>query len=119
MDLSTWPPGALATFIAAVVAGVVAVTSTIATIIDGAASRRRTNELAKRKQWWTRWSFTIEKALSDDPSEREMGMVSMDARSDMPWLSEDDERIGYAISTAIIRRNSPNEPDAREGEDDA
>ncbi len=106
MDLfNGWPPGALATFSAAVVAGVVGIVATAATVVDGIVSRRRITELAKREQWWTRWSFTVEKALSDDRAEREMGMVIMDALVDMPWLTEDDERIALAIANAIIARN--------------
>jgi hypothetical protein len=104
--MSTWDPGAVATFYAALVGGIVALASLIATIVDGVASRRKLNELTKREQWWTRWSWTVEKSLSESPAEREMGLVIMDALVDMPWLSEDDEQIALAVSKAVIARNT-------------
>lgn len=104
--MSTWDPGAVATFYAALVGGAVALISLIATIMDGMASRRKISELTQREQWWTRWSWTVEKSLSESPAEREMGLVIMDALVDMPWLSEDDEQIALAVSRAVIARNT-------------
>ncbi|WP_199220886.1 hypothetical protein [Rathayibacter tanaceti] len=69
-----------------------------------------TKNFTAREQSWTRWSWTIEKALSDTPAEREMGLAMMDALSDMPWLTEDDERIALAVAQAVIARNQREEP---------
>ncbi|MGJ1588084.1 hypothetical protein ACR8AE_13865 [Clavibacter sepedonicus] len=112
-----WDPGAVATFWAAVIAGVVGLVAVIVTIADGISTRGVTRAFAAREQSWTRWSWAIEKAVSDSAAEREIGLAMMDALSDMPWLSEDDERIGFALSAAVDARNAREdaEPPKREG----
>jgi uncharacterized protein (DUF4213/DUF364 family) len=111
--VSGWDDGAVATFAAALVAGLVGLAAIVVTVTDGISTRRVTRNFTSREQSWTRWSWTIEKALSDDPSEREMGLAMMDALSDMPWLTEDDERIALAVAQAVLTRNQRDEPRAR------
>lgn len=115
--MADWDPSAIATFWAAVIAGVVGLVAVIVTILDGIATRRVTRAFAAREQSWTRWSWAIEKAVSDSPAEREIGLAMMDALGDMPWLTEDDERIGLAVSGAVLARNAREdaEPPKREG----
>lgn len=108
--MSGWEDGAVATFIAALIAGVVGLAAIVVTVVDGISTRRVTKNFTAREQSWTRWSWTIEKALSDTPAEREMGLAMMDALSDMPWLTEDDERIALAVAQAVIARNQREEP---------
>ncbi|WP_435740157.1 hypothetical protein [Clavibacter nebraskensis] len=95
----------MATFWAAVIAGVVGLVAVIVTILDGIATRRVTRAFAAREQSWTRWSWAIEKAVSERPAESEMGLAMLDALGDMPWLTEDDERIGFLVSEAVLARN--------------
>lgn len=104
-DFATWPPGAIAAFLAACIAGLVAIANLIATLIDGNVSRKKINDLARREQWWTRWSWTIEKSLSKDAQDRFMGQAMMDALVDQAWLTEDDKRMALAIATAIVKRD--------------
>lgn len=108
--VSGWEDGAVATFVAALIAGVVGLAAIVVTVIDGISTRRVTKNFTAREQSWTRWSWTIEKTLSDTPAEREMGLAMMDALSDMPWLTEDDERIALAVAQAVIARNERKEP---------
>ncbi|WP_445996674.1 hypothetical protein ACUWEX_14265 [Okibacterium fritillariae] len=103
--MTTWSAGALATFWAAILASIIGVGSITATALSGSSSRKSIDRLATREQTWTRWSWTIEKALSENAAEREMGLAMMDALVDMPWLSDDDRRIALAIANAVIARN--------------
>ncbi|ONI61024.1 hypothetical protein ALI44B_10945 [Leifsonia sp. ALI-44-B] len=103
--MTTWSAEALATFWAAVLASIIGVGSIAATALSGSSSRKSIDRLTAREQTWTRWSWTIEKALSDNAAEREMGLAMMDALVDMPWLSEEDKRIALAIASAVIARN--------------
>ena len=103
--MTTWSAEALATFWAAILASVIGVGSITATALSGSSSRKSIDRLATREQTWTRWSWTIEKALSENAAEREMGLAMMDALVDMPWLSDEDRRIALAIANAVIARN--------------
>lgn len=112
-DFAAWPPGAIAVFSAACVAAVVAIVNVATTLIDGNVSRKKINDLVRREQWWTRWSWTIEKSLSKDAHDRFMGQAMMDALVDRPWLTEDDRQMALAIATAIVKRDEQAEAAAK------
>lgn len=84
--MSEWEDGAVATFIAALIAGIVGLAAIVVTVINGISTRRVTKNFTAREQSWTRWSWTIEKTLSETLAEREMRLAMMNAVSDMPWL---------------------------------
>lgn len=103
-DFTSWPTGAVAVFVASCITGGVAIVNIVVTFVDGNFSRAKINELVRREQWWTRWSWTIEKSLSNDPSDRFTGAAMMDALVERPWLTEDDRAMALAIAKAIVRR---------------
>lgn len=112
-DFEAWPPGAIAVFAAAAMAGFVALVNVVVTLVDGNVSRKKINDLVRREQWWTRWSWTIEKSLSKDAHDRFMGQAMMDALVDRPWLTDDDRQIALAIAKAIVKREEQAEAAAK------
>jgi len=102
-DFSHWDDAALATFVAALVAGGVALLTLIVTVIVGIVSSSKINNLTRREQWWTRWSWTIEKSLSQHRYEREIGQSMMDALVTRPWVTEDDKVMAKTIAAGIVK----------------
>lgn len=103
--LSDWPPSAAATFAASALAAAVALLSILTTVIDGAVSRRRAATAAVRDQWWTRWSFTIEKAMKDRRPDREIGTLPLQLLVDIPVSPAEDVRTAIALARAVAAQD--------------
>lgn len=102
---SDWPSGAVATFGAATLAATVALVSVVATLLDGVASRRQGASAAARDQWWARWSFTIEKAMSEHPTDREIGLLLLALLVDIPVSPAEDVHTAIALARAVAAQD--------------
>jgi hypothetical protein len=96
-----WPPGALATFWAAAIAGAVALLSGVAGLVDGAVSRRRLAASTERDQWWLRFSFAIERANGSDLAERLLGLNMLIALMGISGLDEDDGALSRSVGACV------------------
>lgn len=110
-----WPRSAAATFAAAVLAAAVALVSVVTTVIDGAVSRRRASEAAHREQWWDRWSFTVDRALSVDPAQRRIGSTLLRVLVETPSATSDDRRMANAVAEALRDRRTPEPEETSDG----
>jgi hypothetical protein len=54
----------------------------------------------RRDAWWKRVQWAIDKSLSADPVEREIGNESMSALNQEHWLSKADRRV---LQIALVR----------------
>jgi len=106
---SVWDVETTATFVAAVIGAVVAVASIVTTMVEGRATRRRVALDSHRDQWWARWSWIAEKALSQHPAEEQAAMVMLDALTELPWRTRDDMHVALAVSRARTRRERPHD----------
>ena len=101
LDLAAWPPGAAAVFLAACVSAVVSVVSVGVTVADARRSRRRLDAATVREQWWTRWSWTLERCLGPDADDRRAGVAMMRVLLALPWATSEDDDIAAVISSEI------------------
>ncbi|MGU3411918.1 hypothetical protein ACLBWP_17600 [Microbacterium sp. M1A1_1b] len=74
-----------------------AVAATVVTLREGRAMRRNTEFLAHRDQWWQRWSWVTERALSDQADRRAAAALLADALATRTWTTDDDEWMYDAL----------------------
>jgi len=54
-----------------------------------------------RDQWWRRFSWAIEKSISKDRSESELGLSVLIALVDVPWAQTEDNEMAIAVADVI------------------
>ncbi|WFR67866.1 hypothetical protein P9139_05585 [Curtobacterium flaccumfaciens] len=85
----------------------VAVASVIVTVIEGRRARRNTERLGHRDHWWQRWSWVVERALSDDERRRRAAALMTHALMTRTWVTDDDVWVERALDdheTTTARR---------------
>lgn len=75
----------------------VAVASVIITVIEGRRARRNTERLGHRDHWWQRWSWVVERALSDDVRQRDAAALMTRALITRAWATNDDVWVEQAL----------------------
>lgn len=88
------------TLVAAVVAAGAAITGAFV----AARSAAKTRDWVGRDQWWQRFSWALEKAISPDHEESELGLQIMIALIDVPWAKEEDNEMAIAVADVITSR---------------
>jgi len=77
--------------------------------------------LGHRDHWWQRWSWVVERALSDDERRRDAAALMVDALMTRAWVTDDKwvERSLDDRETTIARRRrngkEPPDDDLRRG----
>jgi hypothetical protein len=90
------------TLIAAVIAALAAVVGAVVAGVSAAKSRTWVG----RDQWWQRFSWAIEKSISKDPSESELGLSVLIALIDVPWAKPGDNEMAVAVADVITPNNN-------------
>jgi hypothetical protein len=90
------------TLIAAVIAALAAVVGAVVAGVSAAKSRNWVG----RDQWWQRFSWAIEKSISKDPSESELGLSVLIALIDVPWAKPEDNEMAVAVADVITPNNN-------------
>ncbi|WP_144764652.1 hypothetical protein [Curtobacterium sp. 9128] len=92
---STWIAWTSAVVAAASAGGALA--SLVVTVREGRALRRNTEFLAHRDQWWKRWSWVAERAVSDDESAQAAASIMATALQGRRWTTDDDRYMYDAV----------------------
>jgi hypothetical protein len=98
------PTEAVATIVAAGIAAVAAVFGAVVTLTNAARIRTFT----RRQQWWDRFSWALDKTVSADPREYELGLSVLVALIDVPWATTDDNEMAIAVANVVT---APQEAD--------
>lgn len=85
-------------------AGVAALAATLAAVLT-AVSGWRARQWTGREQWWTRFSWAIEMAVSTQPTESELGLSVLLSLVDVPWARREDNEMALAVADLVIGRN--------------
>ena len=93
----------LATLIAAAIAALAAIIGAIIGGINASKSR----QWVGRDQWWTRFSWAIEKSISANPQESELGLSVLIALIDVPWAKDEDNEMAMAVADVIQTHSAP------------
>ena len=93
----------LATLIAAAIAALAAIIGAIIGGINASKSR----QWVGRDQWWTRFSWAIEKSISSNPRESELGLSVLIALIDVPCAKDEDNEMAMAVADAIQTYSAP------------
>jgi hypothetical protein len=109
---SSWTAETITVLIAAVLA---AVASTAAAVIAAVAARQsrlqtgrieakadeRYREYTGREQWWTRFSWAMEKAVSERKADAILGMAVISAMLDAPWATVEDNEMALYVARTV------------------
>jgi hypothetical protein len=60
-----------------------------------------------RSQWWVRFTWACEKAVSTEPGEAEMGLSVLQALISAPWARNEDNEMAIGIANVILGVNAP------------
>lgn len=82
-------------------AGIAALTATCAAVLS-AVSSWRSRQWTGREQWWTRFSWAIEKAVSREQAESELGLSVLLALIDVRWARREDNEMALAVADLVI-----------------
>lgn len=83
--------------IVSILSASVAVASVVVTLLEGRLARRNTEFLGHRDTWWQRWSWVVERALSDDDRQRASAALMTHALMTRAWVTKDDEWVEDAL----------------------
>ncbi|KQS06032.1 hypothetical protein ASG04_15760 [Curtobacterium sp. Leaf183] len=93
-----------ASVLVSVLSACAAVGATFVTLREGRAMRRNTEFLAHRDQWWQRWSWVTERALSGQTDRRAAAALLADALATRSWTTDDDEWMYDALRWIVRAR---------------
>jgi hypothetical protein len=91
------------------VSGCGAVAALVVTVSEGRAARRNTEFLAHRDQWWNRWTWIAERAVSDDAGLRAVAAVMALAIETRPWTTRDDHWVFRALRDHLDDGRNPDD----------
>lgn len=89
---------------ATLLAAAIGACAAVAAALLAAVNARRSRQWVGRDQWWTRFSWAIEKSISRDPVESELGLSVIDALIDVPWAQNEDNELAVAAVNAAMSR---------------
>lgn len=82
---------------AALVAAIAAIAGAVIAGVNAAKARNWIG----REQWWQRFSWAIEKSISKDHEESELGLSVLIALIDVPWAKAEDNEMAIAVADVI------------------
>jgi len=85
------------TFWVSVAGGVAAV---VAAVLGG-FNAHRSRVWIGREQWWARFTWACEKAVSTVAQESEVGLSTLRALITVPWAPTEDDELVIAVATLI------------------
>lgn len=88
------------TLLAASVAAAAAVVGAVLAAIAAAKSR----SWIRRDQWWQRAQWGIEKALSANPQESEVGLAVLTKLVQLRWAQPEDNEIALVVADLVTDR---------------
>jgi hypothetical protein len=65
--------------------------------------RRQKKEADDLEQWWGRFSWACERAVSTTPGESELGLEVLNSLIDAPWTRDEDNEMVLEVANAIRR----------------
>lgn len=86
-------------------AAIVAAVAAIVGAVIAARSATKARDWVGRDQWWQRFSWALEKAISPDHEESELGLQILIALIDVPWAKEEDNEMAVAVADVIMSRS--------------
>ncbi len=95
--MTEWTTDALATVVAACIA---AGSATAAAVVSG-INASRIRRFARREQWWARFSWAMERAISAEQRENELGLSVLNALIEVPWVTSEDSRMAVVIVDSL------------------
>lgn len=91
---------ATATLIAAIIAGAAALTAAVIGLINASRSLAQ----VRREQWWQQFQWAIEKALSHDVDESNVGLAVLTKLVQQPEARGEDNEIALVVADLVTDR---------------
>ncbi|WP_213816414.1 hypothetical protein [Glaciihabitans sp. dw_435] len=88
-------------------AAVVAALAAIVGVIVTGASAAKTQSWVGRDQWWQRFSWATEKAISNDDADSELGLSVLLSLINVPWAKREDNEMAITVARVVkVRREN-------------
>lgn len=120
-EMAGWSAQAAATVIAAGVAALAAMAGIVIGVVNADRARvqahridraadQRMREFEGRSQWWTRFTWAMEKAVAPERQDFELGLTVLSGLVDARWATESDNEMAVQVIDlmARIERGDPN-----------
>lgn len=91
---------ATATLIAATIAGTAAVAAAVLGVVNASRNLRQ----LRREQWWQQFQWAIEKALSHDTDESNVGVAVMNKLVQRKEARKEDNEIALVVADLVTDR---------------
>ncbi|WP_143785491.1 hypothetical protein [Okibacterium fritillariae] len=82
-----------------------AAAAVVAAVLGG-FNAHRSRVWIGREQWWARFTWACEKAVSTTAQESEVGLSTLRALITVPWALTEDDELVIAVSTLIGETSS-------------
>ncbi len=105
VGLAAWPPLAVATVVAALVATTLTLLVGVVGGCWAVVRWRRDVAREERDRAWSRFVWTVDQTCAADVGRAELGCASAEAMYDMQILREDDATVGSIVLEIITGRN--------------
>ncbi|NQX28434.1 hypothetical protein HQQ81_13890 [Microbacteriaceae bacterium VKM Ac-2854] len=113
-ELGGWSAQATATVIAAGVAAIAAIAGVVIGVVNSDRARvqadridraadRRMREFESRDQWWTRFSWAMERAVEPDPQKYRLGLAVLSNLLDQRWVAKEDNEMAIRVKDLPAR----------------
>lgn len=113
-EMAGWSAQAAATVIAAGVAALAAMAGIVIGVVNADRARvqadridraadQRMREFESRDQWWTRFSWAMEKATAPDPQHYRLGLAVLSNLLDQRWVAEEDNEMAIRVKDLLAR----------------
>lgn len=96
-----WTGQQIATLIAAILAALAAIVGAIITNVNQSRTAEQTRQLVMRDQWWGRFRWAVEAAVSDDARMSELGLSVLLALIGVLWATAEDNEMALAVADLI------------------
>ena len=84
-------------------AAIIAAGAAIVAAIIGGVNASKSRQWVGRDQWWRRFSWAIDKSISVNPRESELGLSVLIALIDVPWAKNEDNEWVWLFWRDITR----------------
>lgn len=93
---------ATVTLVAAAIGGVAAVVAAILGVVNASRARAWTG----REQWWIRFTWACEKALSRETDEVDLGLQVLKTLVKGPWANAGDNEMAVALGAVLLEQQT-------------
>lgn len=107
-EFSGWSAQATATVVAVGVAALAAIAGIVIGVVNAdrarvqaeridSANDRRMREFESRDQWWSRFTWAMERAVEPEPHQNRLGLAALACLLELGWVAREDNEMALRM----------------------